>query len=154
MAEQSIYVKPELIRWAIERSGRSADTLARYLPRIGQWETGDASPTLRQLETLAKKTWTPLGYFFLSEPPEERLPIPDFRTLRDEPIRRPSPNLIDTLHTMQRRQAWMRDYLIELGHERLPFIRSATPSDDVRTVARNIRRHLGMADGWASRIST
>lgn len=154
MAEQSIYVKPELIRWAIERSGRSADTLARYLPRIGQWETGDARPTLRQLETLAKKTWTPLGYFFLSEPPEERLPIPDFRTLKDEPIRRPSPNLIDTLHTMQRRQAWMRDYLIELGHERLPFIRSATPSDDVRRVARNIRRHLGMADGWASRIST
>ncbi len=154
MAEQSIYVKPELIRWAIERSGRSADTLARYLPRIGQWETGDASPTLRQLETLAKKTWTPLGYFFLSEPPEEPLPIPDFRTLRDEPIRRPSPNLIDTLHTMQRRQAWMRDYLIELGHERLPFIRSATPSDDVRMAARNIRRQLGMADGWASRIST
>lgn len=156
MAEQSINVKPELIRWAIERSGRSVGTLAHYFPRIEQWmsEHEQAHPTLRQLETLAKKTWTPLGYFFLSEPPEERLPIPDFRTARDQPIRRPSPNLIDTLHTMQRRQAWMRDYLIELGHERLSFIGSAKPSDDVHNVSLSIRRALGMDDGWASKIGT
>ena len=116
MAEQSINVNPELIRWAVERSGRSLETLARYLPRIDRWESGEAQPTLKQLEKLARKTWTPLGYFFLAEPPEEKLPVPDFRTARDEPVRRPSPNLIDTLHTMQRRQAWMRDYLIEMGH--------------------------------------
>ena len=154
MAEQSINVKPELIRWAIERSGRSVGTLAHYFPRIEQWMSEQAHPTLRQLETLAKKTWTPLGYFFLSEPPEERLPIPDFRTARDQPIRRPSPNLIDTLHTMQRRQAWMRDYLIELGHERLTFIGSAKLSDDVHNVSLSIRRALGMDDGWASKIGT
>ena len=117
MAEQSINVNPDLIRWAIERSGRSLDALARYLPRIGQWESGEAQPTLKQLEKLAQKTWTPLGYFFLSEPPEEKLPVPDFRTARDIPIQRPSPNLIDTLHTMQRRQAWIQeavgDFVIE-----------------------------------------
>lgn len=81
MAEQNINVNSELIRWAIKRSGRSLETLARYLPRIGQWESGDSQPTLRQLETLARKTWTPLGYFFLAEPPEEKLPVPDFRTV-------------------------------------------------------------------------
>ncbi len=52
MAEQSINVNRELIRWAIERSGRSLDALARYLPKIGQWESGAAQPTLKQLETL------------------------------------------------------------------------------------------------------
>ena len=154
MAEPNISIKRELIRWAIERSGKPFDALARYFPRLEQWEAGEARPTLRQLENFAKKTWTPLGYFFLPEPPEERLPIPDFRTARDKPIRRLSPNLIDTLHTMQRRQSWMRDYLIEMGHERLPFIGSASPSDDVRTVAKSIRRELGMSDGWASRIAT
>jgi len=154
VAEQNISVKPELIRWAIERSGRSIDVLARYFPRIEAWESGEAHPTLRQLETLATKTWTPLGYFFLSEPPEERLPIPDFRTALDTPIRRPSPNLIDTLHTMQRRQSWMRDYLIEMGHERLPFIGSVKASDEVTSVAKIIRRALGVTDGWASRITT
>ena len=154
MAEQSINVNPELIRWAVERSGRSLETLARYLPRIGRWESGEAQPTLKQLEKLARKTWTPLGYFFLAEPPEEKLPVPDFRTARDEPVRRPSPNLIDTLHTMQRRQAWMRDYLVEMGHERLPFIGSVKTSENIETVAKSIRRELGMSDGWAGRISS
>ena len=154
MAEQSININPELIRWAVERSGRSLETLARYLPRIGRWESGEAQPTLRQLEKLARKTWTPLGYFFLAEPPEEKLPVPDFRTARDEPVRRPSPNLIDTLHTMQRRQAWMRDYLVEMGHERLSFIGSAKISENIETVAKSIRRDLGMFDGWAARISS
>ncbi len=154
MAEQSISIKPELIRWAVERSGRSTDTLARTLPKITEWERGQAQPTLRQLEKLAKKTWTPLGYFFLAEPPEERLPVTDFRTVRDRPIPRLSPNLIDTLHTMQRRQAWMREYLIEMGHERLPFIGSASTSDAINTVAKSIRRVLDMTDGWAGQIST
>lgn len=154
MPEESINVNRDLIRWAIERSGRSVDTLARYLPRIGQWESGEARPTFKQLEKLAQKTWTPLGYFFLAEPPEEKLPVPDFRTARDEPIRRLSPNLIDTLHTMQRRQAWMRDYLIEMGHERLAFIGSVKPNDDVAVVAKRIRRELDVSDGWAGQIGS
>ncbi len=154
MAEQSVNVSRDLIRWAIARSGRSLDTLARYMPRIGQWESGEAQPTLKQLEKLAQKTWTPLGYFFLSEPPEEKLPVPDFRTARDAPILRPSPNLIDTMHTMQRRQAWMRDYLIEMGHERLAFIGAAKPTDDIVSVAKSIRRELGVSDGWAGNIGS
>ncbi len=124
------------------------------MPRIGQWESGEAQPTLKQLEKLAQKTWTPLGYFFLSEPPEEKLPVPDFRTARDAPILRPSPNLIDTMHTMQRRQAWMRDYLIEMGHERLAFIGAAKPTDDIVSVAKSIRRELGVSDGWAGNIGS
>jgi len=154
MAEQSISINPELIRWAVARSGRSAATLARTLPKIAEWELGLTQPTLSQLEKLAKKTWTPLGYFFLPEPPEERLPVTDFRTVRDKPIPRLSPNLIDTLHTMQRRQAWMREYLLEMGHEPLPFIGSARTSDEISAVAQRIRRILGIADGWASLIST
>jgi Zn-dependent peptidase ImmA (M78 family) len=154
MAEQTVNVKPDLIRWAIERSGRSLDVLVRYLPRIEAWESGDAQPTLKQLETLAKKTWTPIGYFFLSEPPEEKLPVPDFRTARDEPVRRPSPNLIDTLHTMQRRQSWIRDYLIEMGHAPLAFIGSAKPTEKVESVATSIRRMLDIGDGWAGRVSS
>jgi transcriptional regulator with XRE-family HTH domain len=135
MAEQALDIKQEMIRWAIERSGRSLDTLARSLPKVTLWESGKARPTMRQLEQLAQKTWTPLGYFFLQQPPEERLPVPDFRTVRDEPVRRPSPNLIDTLHTMQRRQGWMREYLVDMGHEPLAFCGSVRVTHDVMEVA-------------------
>jgi len=154
MAEQGINVNHELIRWAIERSGRSVETLARGLPWIRRWESSKAHPTLKQLDTLTKKTWTPLGYFFLSEPPEEKLPVPDFRTARDEPLRRPSPNLIDTLHTMQRRQSWMREYLVEMGHEPLAFIGAVKLTDKIESVAKSIRRTLGMNDGWARQIGS
>jgi Zn-dependent peptidase ImmA (M78 family) len=150
----TVDVKPELIRWALERSGRSAEELSRALPKIAEWQEGSARPTFRQLQQLAQKTWTPLGYFFLPEPPEEKLPIPDFRTVGDTPIQRLSPNLIDTLHTMQRRQAWMREYQIENGQARLPFAASARTTEDFHHVAKDIRDVLGLAESWAARIGS
>ena len=83
-----VEVKKELIRWARERSGLTESDLTERFPKFEQWERGEAFPTLKQLEAYAKKTLTPFGYFFLPEPPEEKLPIPDFRTVRDRGVRR------------------------------------------------------------------
>jgi Zn-dependent peptidase ImmA (M78 family) len=105
---------------------------------------------LRQLEKLAKETATPLGYLFLSEPPEERLPIPHFRTLGDQTARHPSPDLLETVHTMERRQAWMREYLAEQGEEPLPFVRSAKIEDEPQQVARKVREALELPEAWAA----
>jgi transcriptional regulator with XRE-family HTH domain len=73
-------VKPNLIRWARERAGLTPGAMVKSFPKYESWERGETTPTLRQLEKLAKKTFTPLGYFFLAAPPEDKLPIPDFRT--------------------------------------------------------------------------
>ncbi|MFH0992632.1 MAG: hypothetical protein V1799_21760 [bacterium] len=100
----SVVIKRELITWARERSGVEIEDLVRRFPKFLQWESGELHPTLRQLEGLAKATLTPLGFFFLPEPPDDRLPIPDFRTIRDQSVRRPSPNLLDAVQMMQRRQ--------------------------------------------------
>ncbi|MCR4304515.1 MAG: ImmA/IrrE family metallo-endopeptidase [Gallionella sp.] len=151
---QTLNVKHELIRWALERSGRSVEGLARQFPKLGKWKSGEAQPTLKQLEALAKKTWTPLGYFFLPEPPQEKLPIPDFRTVSDRPVGSASPNLIDSLHTMQRRQTWMRDYLVDCGHAPLSFIASANLREAPAAVAQRIRQVIGTVDGWASHHGT
>lgn len=149
-----VAVKPELLRWARERAGLTADALMRRFPKLDQWESEEAQPTLRQLELLARATWTPLGYFFLAEPPQEQLPIPDFRTVRDQPLRRPSPNLIETVQTMQRRQTWLREYLIDEGQPVMPFIGSAGTDDDPARVAGGIRRTLGIGDRWAEGYAT
>lgn len=84
-----VAVKPALLRWARERSGRSVDRLAVKFPKLEAWEQGEAQPTLKQLEQFAKATFTPVGYLFLQEPPVERVPIPDFRTIANTPTGRP-----------------------------------------------------------------
>ena len=45
--------------------------------KVGDWERS-GTLSLGRLEALANKTHTPLGYLFLPEPPEEKLPIPTF----------------------------------------------------------------------------
>jgi Zn-dependent peptidase ImmA (M78 family) len=149
-----VEVKKELIRWARERSGLTESDLTERFPKFEQWERGEALPTLKQLEAYAKKTLTPFGYFFLPEPPEEKLPIPDFRTVRDRGVRRPSPNLLETIYAMQRRQDWMHEYLVEEGAERLPFVKSVTLDSSQRDAARRIRETIGMTDGWAREHAT
>jgi Zn-dependent peptidase ImmA (M78 family) len=147
-------VRPELLRWACERSRLPPEVLLKRFPRLAEWEGGAAKPTLRQLEEFANATTTPLGYLFLPEPPEEVLPIPDFRTLGDKPVSRPSPNLLDTVFDMQRRQAWLHDERIEEGLAPLPFVGSATPDAEPEKVAVTMRRTLGLSAEWADLHST
>ncbi len=138
-----VEVKPELLRWARERSGLDPGALAHRFPQLDAWERREASPTLKQLEGFAKATHTPIGYLFLQEPPIERVPIPDFRTVGNERIGRPSPDLLDTLYICQQRQEWYRDFARSEGEELIPFVGSARLTDDVEATAATIRRVLG-----------
>ena len=149
---QQITLQPEVLRWARERAGLSQEELAKKFPvkvaRVTGWEeTGRIS--IAQADKLAAKTYTPLGYLYLSEPPDESLPIRDFRTRGDSLPRRPSPNLLDTVYKMQRRQAWMRDNLIEDAEDPLPFIGAYSLRNRHTKVADGMRAALNLADGWA-----
>jgi Zn-dependent peptidase ImmA (M78 family) len=153
----TIAVNREIIQWArtrAERSGLTIDALVKRFPKFLAWESGDVQPTLSQLELLARKTFTPLGYFFLQTPPDDRLPIPDFRTVGDREIHYPSPNLLETVQTMQRRQSWMHDFLVEELEEPLSFVATITLSTEIVEAATRIRQALGLEDGWARRQST
>ena len=148
-----IAIRPELLRWACERAGYSVDDLVGRVPGLRAWERGEKQPTVRQLEDFAKATHVPLGYLFLPAPPEERVPIPDFRTIQEE-IRRPSPDLLDTIYGMQRRQAWLREERMEYETEPLDFVGSARLTDDPDAVGREMRRLIGIGSGWAAGIGT
>ena len=150
----TVAVNPGLIRWAIDRSGLPVADLRKKFPKLDEWKTGDKQPTFRQLEDFARTTMTPFGFLFLDEPPVERLPIPDFRTVGDTPIDRPSPNLIETIHTMQRRQDWMRDLLIEEGHEQLRFVGSGQRIRNPKSLAERIRQKLSLDADWAESLGT
>ncbi len=84
------------------------------------------APTLKQLENFARATRTPVGFFFLQTPPEDGVPIPDFRTIGDRSVSRPSPDLLDTIYQCQQRQDWYRDYAHSIGIHQVSQVGSIT----------------------------
>jgi len=140
-------VKPELFLWACKRAGRSAESLAQQqsFRKLPAWVSGEERPTFKQLEKFAQATYTPFGYFFLSKPPEESVPIPDLRTVDNQFIGHPSPDLLDTMYICQQRQEWYRDFARSMGEKPLPFVGSVSLASDTVEVARNIRQALGFS---------
>jgi len=131
-----------MFRWARERARLALAALESAFPKLAEWERGELQPTLKQLEQFARRTHTPVGYFFLASPPDETVPIPDFRTFRDEDVARPSANLLETIYTCQRRQGWYRDFAEANGHTALPFVGSIRTGTDVPAAATLIRTML------------
>lgn len=140
-----VTVRPEMLRWARERARLDEIVLATRFPKLGEWEREELQPTLKQLERYAHATMTPVGYLFLPQPPEERLPIPDFRTLADQAMIRPSPNLLDTIYLCQQRQSWYRDHALAHGLPPANFVGSATVQSQVEETAASIRQRLGFS---------
>lgn len=138
-----VAVERRLLAWARERAGRSAESLARSFPKLSEWEAGDSRPTLKQLESFAKAVHVPVGYLFLREPPDEPVPIPDFRTMADAALGRPSPDLLDTIYLCQQRQDWYRDFARQMGDPPVPFVGVLRAGDDVVRSAAAIREALG-----------
>jgi Zn-dependent peptidase ImmA (M78 family) len=148
-----VAVNPRVLRWALERSGQAAAIQDKF-PQLHKWLQGVSAPTLRQLEEFARATATPFGYLFLEQPPEESLPIPHFRTLAGQAPRRPSADLLETVYSLQRRQAWLREYLESEGEEPLAFVGSARTQDAPQAVAARMREALGLQPDWAQRLPT
>lgn len=149
-----VTVSSEVLSWAIVRSGRSLHDLRQRFPKLSEWQRGRGQPTLKQLEAFAHATGAPLGFLFLERPPEERLPIPHFRTAREALSRSPSADLLEMVYAMQRRQAWMREYLIEEGQGPLLYVNSARPENSPQTIAVRIREALGLQGDWAADCRT
>lgn len=149
-----VHIKPKLFQWAQERSRIGEEELCAKFPKYPQWLSGEVDPTMKQLENFAARTYTPLGYFFLNEPPEEPLPIPDYRTVTDRRVAKPSPHLLDTIYAVQLRQEWMRGFLIEQGEQPLAFIGSRTMQDSPESVAADIRKTLDLEIRWSRSLST
>ena len=111
--------------------------------KLPEWESGETQPTLKQMEAFARAVHVPVGYLFLSQPPEEPVPIPDFRTFAGQAVTRPSPNLLDTIYSCQERQSWYRDFVRVARQPELPFVGSATVETRPEAVAADMRGTLG-----------
>jgi Zn-dependent peptidase ImmA (M78 family) len=147
-------IKPELLTWARERARLEVDDLSQRFPKLAAWEDGAARPTLKQVEDFAKATHTPVGFLFLQEPPVEHIPIPDFRTIRNKTIARPSPDLLDMICVCQQRQEWYRDFARAERISPLSFVGSVSLQTGVGATAAIMRRALGFDIEQRRRIPT
>lgn len=154
--QQAIPYNTQIISWAIARAGYNTEEFAEKYPGIAlqKWLQNEKQPTLRQLENFSKKVNMPFGYLFLKEPPKENIPFPFFRTGAD--IKQTvSPNVYDTIQIVQRRQDWLRDYLIETEEVKpLPFVGRYTSDTPVTTIVNDIRNTLKLSENWSTACAT
>lgn len=148
-------VRPAMLEWAIDRAGtQRGEYLHAKFKKLDEWLGGTSKPTFKQLEKLAQSAHVPFGYLFLSEPPDEPVPIPDFRTVGDVRLRRPSPDLLDIVYLCQHRQDWYRDFARAEAEEPLPFVGTANMQDDIVQAAAAIREALGFDIDARRQMST
>ena len=139
---ERVAIRPRLLRWAYQRAGFEPHDLEHKFPRLTAWESGEARPTLKQVEAFAKATYTPVGYLFLEEPPVEKVPIPDFRAMANARVDRPSPDLLETIYVCQQRQEWFRDYARSIGEKPIEFVGSTSVQNEIVSTAAQIRDAL------------
>jgi Zn-dependent peptidase ImmA (M78 family) len=139
-----VAIRSEMYRWARERAGVPdiGELLDRF-PKLAEWEAGDVQPTIKQLEAFARAVHVPIGYLFLPAPPDEPLPIPDFRTHNGQGVRRPSPNLLDMIYACQERQGWYREFSLTSRIPEADFVGSAGLDQRPEDVAAAVAARLG-----------
>jgi Zn-dependent peptidase ImmA (M78 family) len=119
----TLQISPSILQWAANQCSLSVDMLVDLLecPPSRHQALVTGQFTIKQIETLAKKTRIPFGYFFLDTPPQiTRSSIPDLRQLPNPaPL---SADFFDTLDDVLRKQQWYLDYLKEQGTGKLNFV--------------------------------
>lgn len=142
------FITPEILRWARERDQLSTEKAAQRAnvkpDRLQAWEKGTARPTFRQAQTLAQRLNIPFGYLFLSSPPEEKVLLPDLRTVGGQPASQPSAELRDTLSDALEKQSWYREYRENEGAEPLEFVGHYSSADAPEKIAASLRGVLGI----------
>lgn len=152
------FITPSVLRWARERDGLSTEDAAERLnvkpERLEAWESGTARPTFRQAQAIAQHLSVPFGYLFLSDPPDETLPLPDLRTVADVPAGRASPELEDLLNDALVKQEWYREQQVDDGARPIAFVGRYSLRDDPDTIATDIRNTIHIEQVTRQRAHT
>lgn len=144
-----ISIKPQVLRWAAQRTGLSPDDLSKKtnLHHLQAWLAGEKEPTMRQAEALAAAARIPFGYLLLDEPTEDPVSLPDFRTLNSQQISQISPDLRDVIDDSSRRLSWYTEYASEVGIEAPELLGSAKISETPEQAAQTATTVLDWSAG-------
>jgi Zn-dependent peptidase ImmA (M78 family) len=150
------FIQKQMLVWARTRAGLDTAGAAKGVTtreKWEAWEAGDAHPTFRQALELARRLHVPLGYLFLTDPPDERLPLPDLRTKQSAGAK-PSPAFLDVIYDALRKQEWYHDYLQEQDADPVSFVGRFADDTPVATVAEDIVRTLRLGQSLRKQAGT
>ncbi|MDW8120170.1 MAG: XRE family transcriptional regulator [Chloroflexota bacterium] len=139
-ARTRLNLQPTQVERLSEKMGRGFTKISAE--RLLSWEQGQDEPTLADLETLAYIYECPLGYFFLPNPPEERLPL-DFRGLDSSKLLGLSPETHIALRRFVSIADWVGDVIRRLEIPWEVRINEVRLTDFVDDVAQKERTRLG-----------
>jgi hypothetical protein len=140
-------INPKILTWSITRAGYDVPAFAEKFPKILEWLEGHKKPTVKQLEEFSKKVYLPFGYLFLSEPPQESLPNPFFRTNGNQ-ADRISINVYDTILLLQQgRIGYKTIYRTMISA--FDFCWKIRKQHDVNAIVADIRQTLQLPDKLA-----
>ena len=143
-------ITPRVLTWARERRKLDIESLASKVnvkpAAVSAWESGGQRPTFRQAINTAKALRVPLGYLYLSKPPDLKSPLPDFRTLPGHSNTAPSPDMLDLIVEVVGKQDWYRENQESEGAVALPFVGRSAADDLPEVVAQDIRDVLGIEE--------
>jgi Zn-dependent peptidase ImmA (M78 family) len=152
----SFRISPKVLEWARVTMGYSTEQAAKKagvtLDKYEAWETGQKTPTYRQLETLAENVYKrPLAILLLPEPPFEDPIQKDFRNLSNAEIVDLSPELRLVLRKAKRYQLILEE--VAALNEQPKFLSfKVALKDNPTTVATRFRQFLNLSideqKGW------
>jgi hypothetical protein len=150
-----ISISADRYAWAIQRAGLTVDDYMKSHPRAAlvHWMNRTKEPTIKQLEEFAKSVNVPFGFLFLDVVPEENIPFPLFRgeAGRYEHF---DLNVYDTVNTIQQRQDWLVDYLVDNELDTCKWVGSVTLRTSIATTVNKLRSALNLLPQWAFSLAT
>lgn len=139
------FINNNILTWARCRASLSVDYIAEKFKKpvdaIIAWEEGKEPITFAQAQRYANITKIPFGYLYLNTPPEEKLPIPDRRTVgsRNNEI---SVALKDTISDVLIKQDWYKDYALSNGLPEVELVGKLPPNSNPKQIVATIKEHI------------
>jgi len=143
------FITPNILKWARE-SARMPEEIAASkvsvsVDKLIDWENGDAQPTIRQAQILAKAYKRPFSILFLPEIPRDFQPLQDFRKNGSNPL---STSSIFIIREIQHKQTWISESNEENGEEKLSYVGKYSIKDKPEEIAIDILKTLSITAGY------
>lgn len=150
VATATFKVSNDVLRWVLQTAENRLSP--DWIDRINKWIKGEKLPTINQLKMLSKKSQIPFGNFFLPTPPKKEVPLLNFRTINNSGVINASPELLQTIDSMEIKADWLEDYRIKAGYSPISFVGMGNNKEFKNSshskIAEEILKYFDLKKNW------